>query len=201
MEKKRVAILGVKKNEIIVNVYKKHTTMHWSLHILVIVVFLMIFTMGNSGIKSVGVTMSNIYNPVSSLYNDNSDVVFTNGILSGENLNFYVPIVADYEIMNDGTIVFEISKSIMIKAPEIGVVEKIGVTNNGVKYIKIKHSENIWSLIENVDIVGVSQNEVLTRGKDIATAKVGEIVYFQIFKDNVKINNLKIESTKIVWKD
>lgn len=201
MEKKRVAILSVKKNEIIVKVHKKNKLTPFVMLTFIMLAFLAVFTMGGSEIKSIGITMSNIYNPVSSLYNDNSDVVFTNGILSGDNLNFYVPMIANYEITSDGTIEFFGGSSIMIKAPEKGVVEKVGITNNGIKYIKIRHSENIWSLIENADIVGVCENEIITRGKDVATAKVGESVYFQIFKDNTKINNLKIESTKIVWKD
>ena len=163
--------------------------------------FVLVFSFGDSGIRSMGVSMSKIYNPVNSLYSDNSDIVFTNGTLSGENLSFFVPVVGNYEIIGDGTVVFTIKNSIMVKSSESGIVKEIGISNNGVKYIKIKHSENIWSLIENLDIVGVTENQVVKRGQDIATARVGESVRFLLFKNNNQISNIKIENTKIVWKD
>ena len=198
MEKKRASILSVKRNEILISV-KKKSLPKFMYGILVIVVLTLVFSMSSGDIRAIGIGMSHIYNPVSSLYNDNSDVIFTSGNLSGENLNFYVPIVGNYEILKDGTIVFTVANSIMVKAPEAGVISDVGITNNGIKYIKIKHSESVWSLIENVDIVGVKENEIVSRGKDIATAKMGEQVCFQLFQNNVKINSVKIESTKIVW--
>lgn len=198
MEKKRVSILSVKKNEITINVRKK-SKVRLNFSIFVILAITIVFGISSGELKTIGVSMSNIYNPVSSLYNDNSDVVFTNGLLSSENLNFYVPIVGNYELLNDGTIVFTVANSIMVKSPEAGVIKDVGITNNGIKYVKIKHSESIWSLIENVDIVGVKENEIVSRGKDIATAKVGDCVYFQLFENDIKISNIKIESTKIVW--
>lgn len=200
MEKKRVAILNIKKNEIIIKI-KKKCRVHLNLSIIVIMAFLLCFSFGNSEIKNLGLSMSNIYNPVSSLYNDNSDVIFTNGTITGEALGFYVPIVGNYEIDMSGTITFEICNSIMVKASESGVIDDVGVTNNGIKYIKIKHSENVYTLTENVDIIGVQRGEIVKRGQDIATAKDGSKVYFQVYKDDVKINNLKIESTKIVWEN
>ena len=200
MEKKKVAILSIKKNEITIKIKKKKRT-YWSMSLLFLIAFTLCFAYGSADIKSIGISMSQIYNPVSSLYNDNSDVIFTNGILSGENLNFYVPMIANYEISEDGTIILEVNNSIMVKSTEAGIIEDVGITNNGVKYIKIKHSESIWSLVENVDIVGIEKNQLVKRGQDIATAKLGEKVYFQLFRNNIKISNLKIESTKIIWEN
>lgn len=200
MEKKRVAILNIKKNEITVKI-KKKSRVHFGMCLIIIMAFVLSFSFGSSEIKNIGFSMSQIYNPVSSLYNDNSDVIFTNGTITGEMLGFYVPIIANYEIDQSGTITFEISNSIMVKASEAGVIEDIGVTNNGIKYIKIKHSNNIYTLTENIDIIGVQRGEIVKRGQDIATASQGAKVYFQIYKDNKKIPNIKIESTKIVWEN
>jgi len=193
---RRVSILSVKKNEITIKIKKKRPYFAYSF--VIILAFLLCFTFGTSELKSIGISMSQIYNPVSSLYNDNSDVVFTSGSLN--DLSFAVPLMgANYEISSDGTIEFEVIKSIMVKSCEAGVVEDIGVTNNGIKYIKIKHTEEIWSLIENVDIVGVQENDIVKRGQDVATAKEKSKVYFQLYKDNVKITNIKINSAKIIW--
>jgi len=200
METKKVIILNVHKNEISIRIKKKKKS-YWTLSVFFIMAFFLSFAFGTGEIKHFGYSMSQIYNPVSSLYNDNSDVIFTNGTITGEVLGFYVPVIGNYELAEDGTITFLITNSIMIKASESGVVDGVGVTNNGIKYIKIKHSEDVFSLIENVDIVGIETGEIVKRGQDIATAKEGSKVYFQLFKDNMKISNLKIESTKIIWEN
>ena len=201
MEKKKVAILSIKKNEITINLKKKHRS-HSGISLFIIAIFLVCFSFNVGEIKSIGLSMAQIYNPVSSLYNDNSDVVFTNALVSTNNLDFVVPLMgSNYEISIDGTIAFEVATSIMVKACESGYVEDVGITNNGVKYIKIKHSDSIWSLYENVDIVGIQKNETVKKGQDIATAKTNSKVFFQIFNGDIKISNLKINAVKIVWEN
>ena len=201
MEKKRVAIISVKKNEITINLRKKSRS-YSGFSIFIIIAFLTCFSLNIGDIKNIGFSMAQIYNPVSSLYNDNSDVVFTNALIETNNLDFVVPLMgSNYEINTDGTIVFEVTSSIMVKSCESGYVDEIGTTNNGVKYIKIKHSDTIWSLYENVDIVGIQKNEIVKKGQDIATAKIGAKVYFQIFNGDVRISNLKINAVKIVWEN
>ena len=195
MEKNRVKILSVKKNEIIVSV-KKSQRKQIVLSILIIFAFV---CLGVLNFNNFGTLISNVYNPVNSLYSDNSDIVFTNGALVSDNMSFYVPIVANYKIMQNGVIEFEVNNSIMVKACESGIVDEIGVSNDGIKYIKIKHSETIYSVIENVDIVGVAESTIVKRGQDIATAKLGDRLNFYIVKDGVNIDNIKIESSKIVW--
>ena len=195
MERK-VTILSIKKNEITIKIKKKHPHIMYSC--LIIFAFLLCFTFGSRELKNIGASMSQIYNPVSSLYNDNSDVVFTNSSIT--ELNFVVPLMgANYEIASDGTIEFEVKNSIMVKACESGVIDDIGITNNGVKYIKIKHTEEIFSLIENVDIVGVQKNDIVKRGQDISTAKENSKVYFQLFNGDTKITNIKIHLSKLIW--
>ena len=197
MEKNRVKILSVKKNEIIVNV-KKSTRKQFALPILTIFAFICI---GIINIGNFGSYIANVYNPVNSLYSDNSDIVFTNGVIVSDNMSFYVPIVANYKIMQNGIIEFEVNNSIMVKACESGIIDEIGTTNDGIKYIKIKHSETIYSVIENFDIVGVAESTIVKRGQDIATAKLGDRLNFYIVKNGVNIDNIKIESSKIVWQN
>ena len=79
------------------------------------------------------------------------------------------------------------------------IVKDVGITNNGIKYIKIKHSESITTLIENVDIVGVEINEFVKRGQDIATAKEGKRVYLQMFNEDIQITNEFLELMHNRW--
>jgi hypothetical protein len=138
-------------------------------------------------------------NPVNSLYNDNSNVVFTN---SNKLLNFIIPISGgSFSIENDGSICFRVGSSIMVTACEDGIVEYIGYSLNGKKCIKIKHTDNIYTLIENVDIVGVAINDIVKKGKDIATAKMGEFIVLRLFKNNNQVNNIKVENGKIIWQE
>ena len=197
MENKKAILLNIKKNEIVIKFKKKR---HYSrLFVLPIIAILFCFSFNLFGMKNMGLTMSKIFNPVNSLYNDNSDVIFTGGNLTIN--DFSVPLMgANYKIEN-GTIYFEVKSSIMVKSCGSGIVDEVGISIDGVKYIKIKHSEEIWSLYQNVDILGVQKDQIVKKGQDIATAKVGALVVFQMFNGDAKINNIKINSTKIIWED
>ena len=147
--------------------------------------------------------MCYVYNPVNSLYNDNSDAIFTNGIFSEkEKLNLVLPIKgAVAEVLSDGTIQFEIMDSIMVVACESGVIDEVGITTDGVKYIKIKHKLDVTSLIENVDIIGVQRGDMVKSGQDIATVKKGEFVRFQLWQNGIIVSNLKLYQSKILWEN
>lgn len=147
--------------------------------------------------------MTYVYNPVNSLYNDTGELTFTSGVaIEKELLDFIIPIKAkNIDIDVTGSIVFEIGESIMVKSPEAGVVSEIGFSNDGVKYIKIKHGIEMSTVISNLDIIGVVEGEVVKKGGDIATAKEGESITMQIFENNVPLTNLKINQSKIIWKD
>ena len=89
----------------------------------------------------------------------------------------------------------------MVGACEAGIVEEVGTTNDGIKYIKIKHCLDIYSLIENVDMIGVAKGEVVKRGQDIATAKTGNTVTLRLFEGDTQLTNIKVEQSKIIWQD
>lgn len=200
----KVMILGVYKHEIICKKRTRKTRKNYLIYLSSIVIFLILsLSFGGSELKQVVNSMAYIYNPVNSLYNDNSDIVFTNGsVLNVESLNFVVPIKsAEFDVLQNGTIIFKPVKSIMVTACESGVVDGVGVTNDGVKYIKIKHTADIYSLIENVDIVGVQENEIVKKGQDIATCKLGEKLTFQLFNGDIKLMNLQVDKSKIIWQN
>lgn len=199
--KTSVKILSIKENKIVYRIARKKGRVILPLCAFFIITFIVLFSFGGKDIKAVGSNMGYIYDPVNSLYSDNGSIVFTSAILQEkESLNFIIPIVgAQSEVWEDGTILFTVGKSIMIKASEIGVVEDIGVSLDGVKYLKIRHSLEVYSVIENVDIVGVSKGNSVTKGQDIATAKTGSVLKFQIYYNDVRVTTLKLNQSKIVW--
>ena len=56
-------------------------------------------------------------------------------------------------------------------------------------------------MVENIDIIGVSEFETVKKGQDIATAKVGEKVTFKIYENDNIVKNLKINQSKITWEN
>lgn len=145
-----------------------------------------------------------IYNPIDALFNDNGGIVFTSKMLNNfnkNNLKFVTPIkCSDISIVDD-TINYVIDNSIMIIAPEDGIIKSIGYLPNGEKYIEIAHSKNIVSRLENIYITGVVTGQVVAKGKDIATARMDSVVRFSIYEDGIKISNLKLNKNVITWEN
>lgn len=145
-----------------------------------------------------------IYNPIDALFNDNGGIVFTSKMLNNinkNNLKFVTPIkCSDISIVDD-TINYVIDNSIMIIAPEDGIIKSIGYLPNGEKYIEIAHTKNIVSRLENIYITGVVTGQVVAKGKDIATARMDSVVRFSIYEDGIKISNLKLNKNVITWEN
>lgn len=194
----KVEIISLKKNEIkyIVKIKKRN---FFPITIFLIGVLLCFFL--SSNLTELKNNIAYVYNPVNSLFNDNSPAIFTSiNALEKENLSFVIPVRGGkYNISNDGTLSIIITDSIMVNSIEAGVVEDIGITNNGIKYIKIIHCLNVLSIIENVDILGVAKGDIIKKGQDIATAKVGDTVTLRIIDNDVQVSNIKIQESKIIW--
>ena len=159
------------------------------------------FAVCGDSLQSLMARVSYVYNPVNSLYNDNSSAIFTSGtLLEKEGLNLIIPIkTTSYNVEESGEIAFDVVNSIMVMACEDGVVEDIGVTLDGIKYIKIKHTISISSIIENVDIVGVAKGDVVSKGQDIATAMQGAKVRLKFYENETLVSGFKINQSKIIW--
>ena len=198
--KNNVVVFNIKKREIKV-IKKKKFNFGWFICLFVVAIIL-VAGVNKNNLNSIIASMSNVYNPVNSLYNDNAEIVFTGGnIIEKGSLNLTVPLRnTEYEITNNG-INFFVKNNIMVTSCDSGVVEESGVTNDGVKYIKIKHSNNLFTLIENVDILGVKNSQIIKAGQDIATAKTGQVVTLKILLDDVFVTNLKITNNRIICID
>lgn len=198
----RAEILSIKKNIIVNRNRKKNkSVVTMSICSFIIVTTLLCMSIESVGITQIASSMCHIYNPVNSLYNDNSSLVFANAGLTTNNTDFTLPIVSrKYEILVNGDIAIEVIDSIMVKALESGVVEDIGVSNDGIKYIRIMHTVDCYTIIENVDIIGVIKYEKVKKGQEIATANLGDKITVKIFYCGSKVTNIKINQSKIIWK-
>lgn len=195
----KATILSIKQNLILSK--KRNKNILLPLCSFVVVAIMLCLSIENITVQQVANSMCYVYNPVNSLYSDNSSIIFAStGVLAKENLDFSVPIISTKSyIESNGDLIFEVTNSIMIKSVESGVVEEVGVTLDGVKFIKISHTTDIYSLIENVDIVGVSEGDIIKKGQDISTAKLGEKITLKFFDKDSQINNMKINQSKILW--
>ncbi|MBQ7351700.1 MAG: hypothetical protein IJW59_02390 [Clostridia bacterium] len=198
----RVKILSVKQNRIICRVKSKNSKLLIPFCLSIIIAFVVMFSFGGVDVQSVGGRMGYVFDPVNSLYNDNGSIVFTSAgyYVSKEKLDFVIPMLgASMTIDESGTIDIVVGNSIMVKAIESGVVEDIGISLNGIKYIKIRHSKDIVSEIQNVDIVGVNVGASVKKGLDIATSKENTHIFVKIFDCEKQVKNIKIIESKIIW--
>ena len=89
----------------------------------------------------------------------------------------------------------------MVVAPEDGIIKEIGYLPNGEKYIEIMHAKNVTTKIENIYITGVVSGQVVAKGKDIATVKLGDVVRFSIYENDIKQTNILINKNQIEWEN
>lgn len=199
MESKAI-ILSIKQNLICQQKTKKRSGVVF-ISSFIIVIFLLCMSIESVSFGEFAHSVCYIYNPVNSLYGDNSAIVFANTNLPANNTDFTIPIVSNkYEVLVNGDVVFEVVNSIMVKSIEDGIVEECGISNDGIKYIKIRHTIDVYSIIENVDIIGVNVYDKVKQGQEIATAKLGQNIKLQIFVKDEKLQNLQIHQSKIIWK-
>ena len=145
-------------------------------------------------------TISYIQNPIDSLYSDMGDIIFTSSgdkvILDSTSSEYVAPVVySKYDIKDNG-IEFTVFGPI-VSAVEKGVVSDIFVVGNNIKCIKIKHGRNVYSVLENVDIVGVNIGAIVDKGQKIGTAKIDSILKLSIEKNGSQMK-LSIKDN-LVW--
>lgn len=155
--------------------------------------------------KILQTTIEYIYNPVNPLYNELGQIIFTSNSKYNEyniekDVVTIVPIISSKFSSQQDHIAFEILESVMIMAGADGIVETVDTTQEGLRYIEIKHSKSLTTRYENVEIAGVVPGDIVKQGQDIATAKTGEIVKFYVIKNGQPQSNLTINKNKVEWK-
>lgn len=190
------------KKSNIVNLYR-HNIVHKNIKLrqpklcfysfLICVVFAFLFVYMCNVNMSIDTSVK-AFNPISELYREVDVALF----VDSANVNFIVPIKTDSYILNNDNIEFKVSSSIMVYAPANGVIESI--SNGYDKVIKIKHSDKLFSIIKNVDIVGVKVGDCVKQGMEIATAKPERNIILTIVNDGKNVEGLYLSKSYIKWK-
>ncbi len=147
---------------------------------------------------------SKVYNPINPLFNESGGIVFASSKFSNAskiNLKFITPIKSGVIELVEGDVCFTIDSSIMVVAPEDGIIKEIGYLPNGEKYIEIMHAKNVTTKIENIYITGVVSGQVVAKGKDIATVKLGDVVKFSIYENDIKQTNITLNKNQVEWEN
>lgn len=188
---KKLEIVNLYKHNIVHKNIKNRQPKLFFYSLLMCIVSIMTFvylSSVNSGIKE----SASVFNPISELYRDMEVASFVSS-----NSNFIVPVKTDKYTINLNSIDFAITSSIMIFSPANGVVDSI--YGKSVKVIKIKHSDTLYSIVKNVNIVGVKVGDKIKQGKEIATAKVGDVVTLMIENNGTLVEGLHLNKSFIKW--
>lgn len=158
------------------------------------------------GYKNVFDTFNDkIFNSFGSEYKNfqDSDAVFVfneKNYFKNKELKLVLPIECDYTLEN-GVFSFKASENFTIKSSGDGIVKEVGVMENGLKYVLIKHSNNIYTRYENLKIVGVGKNFLVKNINCIGTSSVDNPLKFMVYNNDKIIENIKIENGEIKWGD
>lgn len=115
-------------------------------------------------------------------------------------VKLFLPSSESY-VLDNGSFSFDSSKNFIIKSSGDGIVKEVGTLDNGLKYIVIKHSNEIFTRYENLKIVGVGENFIVKNVNPIGTTSVEEPLVFRVYKNNKIITNIKIENGELKWDD
>ena len=143
-----------------------------------------------------------VFNPIIGLYNENESAIFisnNNAFVASKDLVFTLPVRSGEVNINNGVICMTVQDSIMVYATEGGIVSECGIANNNTKYIKIIHSENIYSIVENVDVIGCEKGDIVKKGREIATSAPKSVVKISFFENNKIVTNVKVDKNIISW--
>ncbi len=144
--------------------------------------------------------MQSVVAPFEQLYNDTADIIFANtsGILS-KDLKIILPIKCNsYEII-DGSINMVVGDNIMLISPENGVVKQTGDLLTGGKFIVITLANNFECMLENIDVIGVKEGDIVKKGKDIATCTKDKVIKMTLFENGQKLTISNINKNYVQW--
>lgn len=136
-------------------------------------------------------------------YVDYGGIVFTDAeayLNLNEDIALILPANSKSIQKGENSLLLTIQENLVIFAPEKGVVSDVG-EKDGVKYIRILHSKDIETLLENIDISGVQIGNIVEKGQEIGTAKNDSILKFQILSKGNCVKNISFKNNVIVWEE
>jgi len=155
-------------------------------------------------IDALSYKLTNSFSPNKQLYEDKDANLYF--VFNGINFNLgtnkpklKLPLNNDWEL-NNGIVNFSIGEDIVIKSAGKGIVKRIGVLDNDLKFIEIIHSGNIITRYENLKIVGVGVN-FNVRSQQILGTLAEEGLVFKIMQNGSVITSYEIINGEIKWEN
>ncbi len=152
-------------------------------------------------IKSVNYKIFNSFNREELSQND-SDIFFVaskNIIKLPQKIDkLFLPSQEKYE-KNGGVLTFKTKTNFMVKSAGAGIVVKIGMQENGLKFVEIRHTAEITTRYENLSVIGVGENFTLTHESVLGVSSERENFVFKIFTNGEIIENFSVENGEIKW--
>ncbi len=181
---------------------KKGIRVYSLLLLLLVPVFAMVCLRLYSGtnINDLYMNVCNLYNPIYSPYSETGSITFAwNYTFDNSIEDFELPIISsDISIDKEGTVTAKVKESILVKSVADGVVDKIKSVD-GVKVVRILYAEDLAVEYYNIDVLGVQQGNMVERGKEIGTAKLGESIQLRAYIGEKQVKGISIKNNKIVW--
>ena len=199
----KVEITNLHKNSITYLERRKHKRKikAYSFLILLLPILAIVclrFYSGNN-INDIYMNVCNLYNPIYSPYSETGSITFAGYTFVDNIEDFELPIVSsDIDIDDNGTVIAKIKESILVKSIADGVVERI-YEQDGVNIVRILYGKDIAAEYHNIDVLGVNVGNIVEKGKEIGTAKIGDSIKLKIYLSDKQVKGLKIENNKIVW--
>ena len=186
------------------NIYSNHTKTkkHFSIRkmsyisLTLLMIFVLVFGAISGEYKSV---MSSVLYPITSLYSDKNDLQFTwsDSVINESEISFQMPLVSSDVKVVDGSLIIRSENNGIVRSIEQGIVIEVAADLYSVRYVKVQHSETIFSIVENLYVVSVKTGDKVTKKTILGTSKINENIIVSIYKDGVKIKEIAPNKNEI----
>ncbi|MBQ9792109.1 MAG: hypothetical protein IJW28_05990 [Clostridia bacterium] len=170
----------------------------------ILISFALILVMGVGIINNEHIDLINniayIFNPITSLYSDKNDLQFTwsENYVDDSSVKYTLPLLSNDIKIVDGNVIIKSMSNAIIKPIEKGVVIEKSEDLQGVRYVKIKHSENTFSIIENLDVITVNELDLVDKNTILGTSKINENIILSIYHNNEKIKDISLNKNMVI---
>lgn len=204
MDINSLKVVSIIQNKYLYKVYKikKHKlnlVLSVGVFVLCICSIFGLKTINNNYTSDIVSAVTYITNPINPLYSDMGDIVFTSSggvvLLNNKSNNFNVPVTYSSYKVENGVAEFTPASPLLCSI-EQGVVEDIYIIGNNIKCIKIKHSRSVYSVIENVDILGVHIGALVSKGQKLGTVNLNSSIKLCIYV-NGEAKNISINGNNV----
>lgn len=114
-------------------------------------------------------------------------------------LKFELPLKSgSITVGDDGTVKIVAEDFAVVRAAENGIVFKTGITGD-LKYVEIKHTENIVTRYYGMDFLGVKENYVALQSAPLGTVTKGTVLEFSVIYKGKNITNSLISDGELKW--